>query len=76
LFHDTDAEIMTVGIPSACSGSQISTSDGLYLLAGMKITNTGEAIALEMDVERGGFLDVKVLTIIFSQEGAVTNLAI
>ena len=53
---------MTVGISAACSGSQISTSDGLYLLAEMKVTNRGEAVALEMDVERGGFVDVKVLT--------------
>lgn len=52
---------MTVGIPAADTGSQI-TSDGLYLLAGMEVTNRGEAVALEMDVERGGFVDVKVLT--------------
>jgi len=52
---------MTLGIPAADSGSQISTSDGLYLLEGMEVTSRGKAVALEMDVERGGFVDVKVL---------------
>lgn len=52
---------MTLGIPAADSGSQISTSDGLYLLEGMEVTSRGKVVALEMDVERGGFVDVKVL---------------
>lgn len=52
---------MTLGIPAADSGSQISTTDGLYLLEGMEATSRGEAVVLEMDVERGGFVDVKVL---------------
>ena len=52
---------MTLGIPAADSGSQISTTDGLYLLEGMEATSKGEAVVLEMDVERGGFVDVKVL---------------
>ena len=60
-FHHVDAEIMTLGIPAADPGSQISTTDGLYLLEGMEVTSRGEAVALEMDVERGGFVDVKVL---------------
>ncbi|KAL9957163.1 hypothetical protein ACROYT_G038767 [Oculina patagonica] len=54
-----DAEIITVGTPVADAGSQI-TSDGLYLLAEMEVTNKGEAVALEMDVDQGGFLDLKV----------------
>ena len=52
---------MTVGIPVADSGSRV-TSDGLYLLTEMAVTNKGEAVAFEMDVERGGFLEIKVLT--------------
>ena len=52
---------MTLGIPAADSESQISTTDGLYLLEGMEATSRGEAVVLEMDVERGGFVDVKVL---------------
>lgn len=52
---------MTLGIPAADPGSQISTTDGLYLLEGMEATSRGEAVMLEMDVERGGFVDVKVL---------------
>lgn len=53
---------MTVGISDADTQSQV-TSDGLYLLAGMDVTNKGEVVALEMDVEQGGFLDFKVLSI-------------
>ena len=52
---------MTLGIPAADTESQISTTDGLYLLEGMEATSRGEAVVLEMDVERGGFVDVKVL---------------
>ena len=52
---------MTLGIPAADPRSQISTTDGLYLLEGMEATSRGEAVMLEMDVERGGFVDVKVL---------------
>ena len=52
---------MTLGIPAADSGSQISTTDGFSLLEGMEATSRGEAVVLEMDVERGGFVDVKVL---------------
>lgn len=51
---------MTLGIPVADGGSQF-TSDGLYLLADMEVTSKGEALALEMEVEQGGFLDIKVL---------------
>lgn len=51
---------MTVGIPVGDTGSQV-TSDGLYLLADMEVTKKGEAVALEMDVDQGGFLDIKVL---------------
>ena len=60
-FHHIDAEIMTLGIPTADSGSQMSTTDGLYLLERMEVTSRGEVVALEMDVVRGGFVDVKVL---------------
>ena len=51
---------MTVGIPVGEGGSPV-TSDGLYLLAGEDIPRKGKVVALELDIERGGALEVKVL---------------
>lgn len=41
-----------------------STSDGLYLMAGTEVKSKGEAVALEMDVETGGSLEIMVLLLI------------
>ena len=48
-----------MGIPVGEAGSPI-TSDGLYLMAGMEVTTKGDLVALEMDVEMGGHLGIKV----------------
>ena len=58
--HHIDAPVMTVGIPVGEGGSPV-TSDGLYLLAGEDIPRKGKVVALELDIERGGALEVKVL---------------
>ena len=51
---------MGAGIAVGEAGSPI-TSDGLYLLAGMDASSKGEVVALEMDLERGGALEVEVI---------------
>lgn len=58
-FLCIDAMVMTAGIPVSDPGGQV-TSDGLYLLPTMDVTNKGKAVAFEMDVDRGGFLEIKV----------------
>lgn len=59
IFLCIDAMVMTAGIPVSDPGDQV-TSDGLYLLPTMDVTNKGKAVAFEMDVDRGGFLEIKV----------------
>lgn len=58
-FLCIDAMVMTAGIPVSDPGGQV-TSDGLYLLPTMDVTNKGKVVAFEMDVDRGGFLEIKV----------------
>ena len=57
--NDIDSPVITVGTPFGEGGSSV-TADGLYLLAGQDIIRKGEVVALEMDLERGGALEVKV----------------
>ena len=51
--------VMTAGTPVSDPGGQV-TSEGLYLLPTMDVTNKGKVVAFEMDVDRGGFLEIKV----------------
>ena len=49
-----------MGTPAGEEHSPI-TSDGLYLMTGTEVKSKGEAVALEMDVETGGSLEIMVL---------------
>lgn len=49
-----------MGTPAGEAHSPI-TSDGLYLMAGTEFKSKGEVVALEMDVETGGSLEIMVL---------------
>ena len=51
---------MSVGNAVGEAGSPI-TSDGLYLIAAVDVSSKGEVVALEMDLERSGAFEVKVL---------------
>ena len=59
VFQSTDAAVLTVGTPAGEAHSPI-TSDGLYLMSGTEVKSKGEAVALEMDVETGGSLEIMV----------------
>ena len=55
-----DAPLIQLGTAVGESGSPL-TSDGLYLLAGMDASSKGKLVALELDLDQGGSLEIQVL---------------
>ncbi|XP_068691219.1 polycystin-1-like [Montipora foliosa] len=54
-----DAPLIQLGTAVGESGSPL-TSDGLYLLAGMDASSKGKLVALELDLDQGGSLEIQV----------------
>ncbi|XP_068673513.1 polycystin-1-like [Montipora foliosa] len=54
-----DAALIQLGTAVGESGSLL-TSDGLYLLAGMDASSKGKLVALQLDLDQGGSLEIQV----------------